>query len=303
MQRPSSTLILLVAKVINRELTPENDQLTLDLCNKVKDEGSDPARSVVLSILKWISRNKLNALSLVDALSKNCCVTVNREMFTAELEKLIISPATQHNSRDGFSYDYPSRAAGKPYFSSPVEKHWPARTPGSQDVLLVPLKDPVELAILRDVAMDINSGIVRIHVLPLLNIIELEKLIFGVFPLIGISPLHPWFANPNQMLGALYQILEGVHDNLTAHRVRKYTCSQKWSKTNQQRDLFIDNILPSSRASQAHKQQSSHIRFYLIDFELAVPFSKLGPYYSCSHWSASGQIFVSASKTCPIDHS
>ncbi|KAJ3902552.1 hypothetical protein F5879DRAFT_805208 [Lentinula edodes] len=81
----------MTAKVINRELTPENDQLTLDLCNKVKDEGSDPARSVVLSILKWISHNKLNALSLVDALSKNCGGTVNREIasraFTAGLEK------------------------------------------------------------------------------------------------------------------------------------------------------------------------------------------------------------------------
>ncbi|KAH7867899.1 uncharacterized protein C8R40DRAFT_1075254 [Lentinula edodes] len=258
----------LVAKVINRELTPENDQLTLDLCNKVKDEGSDPARSVVLSILKWISHNKLNALSLVDALSKNCGGTANREIASLKryalssisrwrkkwadeeglptmkdcfntleadyywtgsnflsfkdifqskgyelwnntgLARAFVPPNTNPRAPDGFSYDDPSGAACKPYFSAAVEKHWPARTPDNQDVLLVLIKDPVELAILRDVAMGTKGGIDRNHVLPLLRIIEHEKLTFGVFPLIGMSLLHPWFANLNQMLDAIYQILE-----------------------------------------------------------------------------------------------
>ncbi|KAJ3902553.1 hypothetical protein F5879DRAFT_222457 [Lentinula edodes] len=133
------------------------------------------------------------------------------------LARDFVPPNTNPRAPDGFSYDDPSDAAGKPYSSSAVEKHWPARTPDNQDVLLVLIKDPVELATLCDVAIGTKGGIDRNHVLPLLGIIEHENLIFGVFPLIGMSLLHPWFANLNQMLEAIHQILEGVvffHDNL-----------------------------------------------------------------------------------------
>ncbi|KAJ3929644.1 MAG: hypothetical protein NXY57DRAFT_1092058 [Lentinula lateritia] len=247
--------IVMTAKIIDQKLTPKNDQLTLDLCNE------------------WLSHNEpnaqFNALSHADALSKNCGVTVNREIasraFTAGLEKLINSPATHHkveryalssisrwtrkwadaeglptmkdrfntleadyygkgsnflsfkdifqskgyelwdnirlarafvppntNPRapDGLSYDDPSGTAGKSYFISAVEKYWPARTPDNQDVLLVLNKDPVKLEILHDVAMGTKGGMDGNHVLPLLRIIEHEKLTFGVSPLIGMSLLR-----------------------------------------------------------------------------------------------------------------
>ncbi|KAJ3915921.1 hypothetical protein F5877DRAFT_81384 [Lentinula edodes] len=151
------------------------------------------------------------------------------------LARDFVPPNANPRAPDGFSYDDPSGAAGKPYFSAAVEKHWPARTPDNQDVLLVLIKDPVELAILRDVAMGTKGGIDRNHVLPLLRIIEHEKLTFGVFPLIGMSLLHPWFANLNQMLDAIYQILEGVvffHDNFIAHRtLNSQSNSVNWDPT------------------------------------------------------------------------
>lgn len=33
--------IVMTAKIIDQKLTPKNDQLTLDLCNEVREEGSD----------------------------------------------------------------------------------------------------------------------------------------------------------------------------------------------------------------------------------------------------------------------
>ncbi|KAJ3911273.1 kinase-like domain-containing protein [Lentinula edodes] len=160
---------------------------------------------------------------------------------------------------DGFAYENPSGAIGQHYFTSCLGKHWPARTPDCQDVLLV-LLNPTELEILRRVATNEAALIDQNHTLPLLWTITYERFIFGVFPLVGLDFTFPWFATMDQTFEAIHQILEGVvflHDNLIAHR-----------------DLFIGNILPSRRVSRCSDPDLSSTRYYFIDFENAVHFSK-----------------------------
>ncbi|KAJ3758595.1 hypothetical protein EV360DRAFT_21939, partial [Lentinula raphanica] len=87
----------IVAKTTDENLTTENWELILNLCDKVQDEGSDGARLVLSSLLKRLSHRNPNVqlytLSLADALSKNCGLIINREIasraFTSGLEKLV----------------------------------------------------------------------------------------------------------------------------------------------------------------------------------------------------------------------
>ncbi|KAJ3965868.1 hypothetical protein EV361DRAFT_616738 [Lentinula raphanica] len=94
----------IVAKTTDENLTTENWELILNLCDKVQDEGSDGARLVLSSLLKRLSHRNPNVqlytLSLADALSKNCGLIINREIasraFTSGLEKLV----TDRNAHD-----------------------------------------------------------------------------------------------------------------------------------------------------------------------------------------------------------
>ncbi|KAJ3980365.1 hypothetical protein F5890DRAFT_1557764 [Lentinula detonsa] len=94
----------IVAKTTDENLTSENWELILNLCDKVSDEGNEGARHVLSSLLKRLSHRNPNVqlytLSLADALSKNCGLIVNREIasraFTSGLEKLV----TDRNTHD-----------------------------------------------------------------------------------------------------------------------------------------------------------------------------------------------------------
>ncbi|KAJ3883942.1 kinase-like domain-containing protein [Lentinula edodes] len=168
-------------------------------------------------------------------------------------------PNDKARAPNGFAYDDTLGSIGQHYFSSHLNKHRPARTPDCQDVLLV-LLSSTEIEILRQVAVDETSFVDQNHTLPLLRTITFDHLTFGVFPLVGLDFTYPWFASMDDTFDAISQILEGVaflHDNLIAHR-----------------DLFIGNILPSHRASRNRNPNFSFTRYYFIDFEHAIHFSK-----------------------------
>ncbi|KAG8959514.1 ESCRT-0 subunit protein hse1 [Tulasnella sp. 419] len=92
----------LVAKTTDEKLTGENWELIISLCDKVTDEGENGARSVVAAVLKRLAHRNPNvqlyALSLADALSKNCGDLVNREIssrsFTQGLERIVTDRTT-----------------------------------------------------------------------------------------------------------------------------------------------------------------------------------------------------------------
>ncbi|TFK39621.1 hypothetical protein BDQ12DRAFT_682099 [Crucibulum laeve] len=94
----------IVNKTTDENLTSENWELILNLCDKVTDEGPDGARNVIASVLKRLTHRNPNvqlyALALTESLSKNCGIEVNREIasraFTQGLEKLI----TDRNTHD-----------------------------------------------------------------------------------------------------------------------------------------------------------------------------------------------------------
>ncbi|THH03276.1 hypothetical protein EW145_g6384 [Phellinidium pouzarii] len=86
-----------VAKTTDENLTSENWELILNLCDKVMDEGEQGARNVIAAVLKRLAHRNPNvqlyALALVEALSKNCGIQVHREIasrsFTQGLERLV----------------------------------------------------------------------------------------------------------------------------------------------------------------------------------------------------------------------
>ncbi|GJJ11394.1 hypothetical protein Clacol_005627 [Clathrus columnatus] len=94
----------IVAKTTDENLTGENWELILNLCDKVNDEGESGSRSVIAAVLRRLAhRNptvQLFSLSLTEALSKNCGEPLHRELasrsFTQGLEKLV----TDRNTHD-----------------------------------------------------------------------------------------------------------------------------------------------------------------------------------------------------------
>ncbi|KAG9019198.1 ESCRT-0 subunit protein hse1 [Tulasnella sp. 427] len=87
----------LVAKTTDENLTTENWELILNLCDKVTDEGQTGARNVIAAVLKRLTHRNPNVqlytLGLAESLSKNCGIEVNREIasrsFTTGLERLV----------------------------------------------------------------------------------------------------------------------------------------------------------------------------------------------------------------------
>jgi signal transducing adaptor molecule len=92
----------IVNKTTDENLTGENWELILNLCDKVQDEGEQGARSVIAAVLKRLAHRNPNvqlyALSLAESLSKNCGVELHREIasraFTQCLEKIITDRTT-----------------------------------------------------------------------------------------------------------------------------------------------------------------------------------------------------------------
>jgi signal transducing adaptor molecule len=130
-----------LAKATDENLTSENWEVILNLCDKVQEEGepgyfflslpiqptaltfrSYSARNVVASVIKRLAHRSPNvqlySLSLAESLSKNCGIDLHRELasraFTQALEKLITDRVCNFRIRsqeictyDIFTQDYP----------------------------------------------------------------------------------------------------------------------------------------------------------------------------------------------------
>ncbi|KAJ7817716.1 hypothetical protein B0H14DRAFT_3877425 [Mycena olivaceomarginata] len=87
----------IVVKTTDETLTSENWELILNLCDKVQDEGQEGAHNVVAALLKRLTHRNPNvqlyALSLAEALGKNCSIELHRELasraWTQGLERVI----------------------------------------------------------------------------------------------------------------------------------------------------------------------------------------------------------------------
>ncbi|KAI9246286.1 hypothetical protein BDA99DRAFT_527314 [Phascolomyces articulosus] len=96
-----------VAAATNENLTSENWELILGVCDKVSRGTPENARDCVAAVTKrFTSRNanvQLYALALSEALVKNCDITVHREIssraFTTALSKLIHDKTTHESVR------------------------------------------------------------------------------------------------------------------------------------------------------------------------------------------------------------
>ncbi|PPR04705.1 hypothetical protein CVT24_011827 [Panaeolus cyanescens] len=97
----------IVVKTTDENLTSENWELILNLCDKVEDEGQPGAHSAIAAIIKRMAHRSPNvqlyALSLAEALGKNVGISVHREIssraFTQALEKLIMDRNTHEKVR------------------------------------------------------------------------------------------------------------------------------------------------------------------------------------------------------------
>ncbi|KAI0630726.1 hypothetical protein C8Q77DRAFT_1063507 [Trametes polyzona] len=97
----------IVAKTTDENLTGENWELILNLCDKVQEEGEQGAHNVIAASLKRLAHRNPNVqlytLALVEALSKNCGIEVHREIasraFTQALEKLVTDRTTHDKVR------------------------------------------------------------------------------------------------------------------------------------------------------------------------------------------------------------
>ncbi|KAJ7264385.1 hypothetical protein C8J57DRAFT_1031367, partial [Mycena rebaudengoi] len=97
----------IVIKTTDENLTSENWELILNLCDKVQDEGPTGAHNVVAALLRRLTHRNPNvqlyALSLAEALSKNCSIELHRELasraWTGGLERVITDRTTHDKVR------------------------------------------------------------------------------------------------------------------------------------------------------------------------------------------------------------
>ncbi|KAI0831861.1 hypothetical protein BC628DRAFT_1350247 [Trametes gibbosa] len=97
----------IVAKTTDENLTGENWELILNLCDKVQEEGEQGAHNVIGAAMKRLAHRNPNVqlytLAMVEALSKNCGIEVHREVasraFTQALEKLVTDRTTHDKVR------------------------------------------------------------------------------------------------------------------------------------------------------------------------------------------------------------
>ncbi|KAI6149212.1 hypothetical protein BKA82DRAFT_4127005 [Pisolithus tinctorius] len=97
----------LVTKATDENLTGEDWETILNLCDKVQDDGEQGAQNAIAALLKRLAHRSPNvqlyALSLAEALSKNCGVVLHRELasrvFTQGLERLVTDRTTHDKVR------------------------------------------------------------------------------------------------------------------------------------------------------------------------------------------------------------
>ncbi|KAH6867742.1 hypothetical protein BKA70DRAFT_1132639 [Coprinopsis sp. MPI-PUGE-AT-0042] len=87
----------IVVKATDENQTSENWEVILNLCDKVVDEGQEGSHNAVAALIKRLAHRNANvqlyALTLAEALVKNCTIVLHREIsskaFTQALEKLV----------------------------------------------------------------------------------------------------------------------------------------------------------------------------------------------------------------------
>ncbi|KAI6098259.1 hypothetical protein EDD16DRAFT_1498698 [Pisolithus croceorrhizus] len=97
----------LVSKSTDENLTGEDWETILNLCDKVQDEGEQGAQNAIAALLKRLAHRSPNvqlyALSVAEALSKNCGIALHRELasraFTQGLERLVTDRTTHDKVR------------------------------------------------------------------------------------------------------------------------------------------------------------------------------------------------------------
>ena len=86
----------------------------------------------------------------------------------------------------------------------------------NRDVLIVLLSDGVvgvnAVEALQAVGTGVSAAIDRNHTLPVLQLLHLGNLIFGVFPMVGSCSVSPWFRCMGDALEAMSQIMEVRRD-------------------------------------------------------------------------------------------
>ncbi|THU95019.1 hypothetical protein K435DRAFT_667261 [Dendrothele bispora CBS 962.96] len=97
----------IVTKTTDENLTTENWELILNLCDKVNDEGQEGAHEVLVALLKRLAHRNPNVqlytLTLAEALSKNCGIEMHRELasraWTGGLERVVVDRNTHEKVR------------------------------------------------------------------------------------------------------------------------------------------------------------------------------------------------------------
>ncbi|KAE8234141.1 hypothetical protein CF326_g808 [Tilletia indica] len=93
-----------VTKATDENLTSEDWEANLDVCDKVSGEGEQGARNCIAAIQKRLAHRsanvQLHALILTDALSKNAGVNAHREIASRSFSQTLVRLATDRNTHD-----------------------------------------------------------------------------------------------------------------------------------------------------------------------------------------------------------
>ncbi|KAG8696892.1 ESCRT-0 subunit protein hse1 [Ceratobasidium sp. 394] len=94
----------IVVKATDENQTSENWEILINLCDKVSEDGEQGARNVIAALLKRLTHRNANvqlyALSVAEALSKNCDITVHREMASKAFTQGLANLATDRNGHE-----------------------------------------------------------------------------------------------------------------------------------------------------------------------------------------------------------
>ncbi|KAL9938398.1 hypothetical protein V8E36_003021 [Tilletia maclaganii] len=93
-----------VTKATDENLTSEDWEANLDVCDKVSGEGEQGARNCIAAIRKRLAHRSANvqlyALILTDSLSKNAGVNAHREIASRSFSQTLVRLATDKNTHE-----------------------------------------------------------------------------------------------------------------------------------------------------------------------------------------------------------